>query len=137
MIRLTRRYRIESAHQLTGMREGHKCARLHGHNYAIELTIESVAPHANGMVIDADDLDTAVLPVIRRLDHQTLNEACADGTPEGTAAAAQPTAENLAAYLLARLGFMSNSGRYRLASVIVRENEDLWAEARADAGGEK
>jgi len=77
---LTRRYEFAAAHQLNGLRPNHKCARLHGHNYVLEITVtgaggveERPPDAAPGMVIDAGDIDISVRPVITRLDHQHLN----------------------------------------------------------------
>src|SRR5690349_9506173 len=38
--RLERSYRFESAHFLPKVPPGHKCARMHGHSYMIEIVIE-------------------------------------------------------------------------------------------------
>lgn len=130
MITLTRRYKMESAHQLTGMPEGHKCSRMHGHNYKIELTMRQVGALDNGMLIDGGNLDIEVLPVLRRYDHTVLNESLRDGTPTGELAATQPTAEHIALHLWARLGFLRNGAKFAtLVRVRVYENDDLWADA--------
>ena len=132
IVYLLRRYRIECAHNLNGLRPGHRCGRVHGHNYTIELEVTGELDD-KGMVIDAEDLDTCVRPVLARLDHRHLNEL--GQGDEGVRASffplvQQPTAENIAIYLWNALGFLSNSGRYRLTLVRVRENEDLAAEVR-------
>lgn len=126
--RLTRRYRIEAAHQLTGMREGHKCARVHGHNYGLAFVVEAGAM-SNGMVLDAEALDAIVGPVLALLDHRLLNEA-APGDLSFATMRAQPTAENIATCLWRRLaGEVSRAHPgVRLVSVAVQENEDLTAE---------
>ena len=38
--RLERSYRFEAAHFLPKVPAGHKCARMHGHSYRIEIAIE-------------------------------------------------------------------------------------------------
>jgi len=129
-VRLTRVYQIACAHQLHGLREGHKCGRMHGHNYRIEITLSADELDLTGMVLDAEHVDTSIAPVLKRLDHHTLNE-CDDGTPAGARMAAQPTAENIALYLWERLAFMSRGDRYRMTSVRVHENDRLYAEVRA------
>lgn len=125
---LTRRYRIEAAHQLTGMRKGHKCARVHGHNYGLAFTLEAPAL-TNGMVLDAEALDELVLPVLAQLDHRLLNEA-APGDLVFATMRAQPTAENIAACLWHRLAGAVSQAHYgvRLVAVAVQENDDLVAE---------
>lgn len=136
-VTIKRVYELACSHQLFGLREGHKCMRPHGHNYKVELFVRSRVPKAipvqpwpdlaNGMVLEAGDLDVRVQPVLARLDHNPLNEVLKDGTPMGDVAAAQPTAENLALYLWERLGFLKNDARTHLVKVIVHENERLCA----------
>lgn len=147
MITLTRRYELACAHQLTGLGPNHKCARLHGHNYVVELTVATGAQGlVNGMVIDADALDGDVRRVLyskeRGLDHKCLN-TLAEQTPnwetmepvaqEGVrlhfaALSAQPTVENLALYLWHALGFLSNDRKQKLVRLRVYEESWLWAE---------
>ena len=38
-VELRKEYRFEAAHRLPRVPAGHKCARLHGHSFRIELTI--------------------------------------------------------------------------------------------------
>ena len=91
---LERTYHFEAAHFLPCVPSGHKCARVHGHSYVIEVTIEGVIDDDKGWVMDFADIDTAVRPLIKRLDHQLLNEI--DGLTN-------PTSELLAAWLWQRL----------------------------------
>lgn len=95
---LTRRYKISAAHHLFGLGETHKCARPHGHNYTIDLTLSTQSLN-NGMVLEMGALDVLVERIVERLDHVDLN-AFDDGSPHGQAMAVQPTAENIAGYLL-------------------------------------
>jgi 6-pyruvoyltetrahydropterin/6-carboxytetrahydropterin synthase len=93
MISVTRRYRFAAAHFLPLVRDGHKCKRMHGHNYEFEVTLQSEVVD-NGMLIDFWDLDAAVQPIIDQIDHRTLNDI------EGLE---NPTAENIAGWLLVRI----------------------------------
>ncbi len=93
--RLERSYRFEAAHSLPRVPPGHKCARMHGHSYLIEVAIEGEVDPERGWVIDFADIDEAALPLVRQLDHQVLNEI------EGLA---NPTSELLAAWWWQRLG---------------------------------
>jgi 6-pyruvoyltetrahydropterin/6-carboxytetrahydropterin synthase len=67
---------------------GHKCRNLHGHSYVIEVFCEGPLDQ-RGFVVDYSDISTAVDPIIKKLDHQNLNEIIPFAT----------TAENLGAYL--------------------------------------
>ncbi len=93
-MRLERSYRFEAAHYLPKVPPGHKCARMHGHSYAIDVAIEGETDPERGWLIDFADIDDAAMPLVRQLDHQILNEI--DGL-------ANPTSELLAAWWWQRL----------------------------------
>jgi len=92
--RLQRDYRFESAHFLPKVPEGHKCARVHGHSYAITIVIEGEVDPALGWVMDFAAIDEPVAPLVKALDHRVLNEI--DGLEN-------PTSEHLAAWLWTRI----------------------------------
>jgi 6-pyruvoyltetrahydropterin/6-carboxytetrahydropterin synthase len=92
-IRLERSYRFEAAHFLPRVPPGHKCARMHGHSYRIEIAIEGEIGE-RGWVLDFAEIDEHVAPLVRQLDHQVLNEI--DGL-------ANPTSELLAMWWWQRL----------------------------------
>ncbi len=93
--RLERSYRFEAAHFLPKVPAGHKCARMHGHSYVIEVAIEGEVDAERGWLVDFADIDEAAMPLVRQLDHQILNEI--DGLQN-------PTSELLAAWWWQRLG---------------------------------
>ena len=74
--------------------EGHKCARMHGHSYQVEVVIEGDIDPERGWVMDFADIDERVLPLVRQVDHQVLNEI--DGLTN-------PTSELLAVWWWKRL----------------------------------
>ena len=92
--RLERTYRFEAAHFLPKVPPGHKCARMHGHSYQVEVVIEGEVDAERGWVMDFAEIDEHALPLVRQLDHQVLNEI------EGLA---NPTSELLAVWLWKRL----------------------------------
>jgi len=73
-MRLERSYRFEAAHSLPRVPPGHKCARMHGHSYRIEVAIEGEVDPERGWVMDFAEIDEHVAPLVRQLDHQVLNE---------------------------------------------------------------
>jgi 6-pyruvoyltetrahydropterin/6-carboxytetrahydropterin synthase len=73
-MRLERSYRFEAAHYLPRVPPGHKCARMHGHSYQIEVAIEGEIDAERGWVIDFAEIDEHVVPLVKKLDHQVLNE---------------------------------------------------------------
>ena len=71
---LTRSYRIEAAHRLPNVAADHKCARLHGHGFRIEVTVRGPVGERTGWVMDYADIDRAARPVVDSLDHRSLND---------------------------------------------------------------
>jgi 6-pyruvoyltetrahydropterin/6-carboxytetrahydropterin synthase len=72
--RLERVYRFEAAHFLPKVPPGHKCARMHGHSYLVELVIEGEVDPERGWLMDFAEIDEHAAPLVRQLDHQVLNE---------------------------------------------------------------
>lgn len=89
-----RNFTIEAAHLLPNVPEGHKCARLHGHSFHIEVHVQGTVQDKAGWVMDFADITAAFSPFYEQLDHHYLNEI------EGLS---NPTSENLAIWLWERL----------------------------------
>lgn len=85
---------FEAAHRLPHVPEGHKCARLHGHSYAVTFVVRGPLNPKVGWVLDFSDIKERSKPLINRLDHYYLNEI------EGLE---NPTAEILAQWIFDRL----------------------------------
>ena len=68
-----------------------KCENVHGHNYRVQVTLEGPQLDAIGLLIDFTELKRVIRNVIRRLDHQFIN----DLEPFTTV---NPSAENRAKY---------------------------------------
>jgi 6-pyruvoyltetrahydropterin/6-carboxytetrahydropterin synthase len=83
-------FTIEAAHRLPNVPAGHKCARLHGHSFRIELHLRGAVDAHSGWVMDFGDVRAAFQPVYERLDHHYLNEI---------AGLENPTSENLARWV--------------------------------------
>jgi 6-pyruvoyltetrahydropterin/6-carboxytetrahydropterin synthase len=93
-VRLVKEYRFEAAHRLPNVPEGHKCARLHGHSFKIELTIEGPVDPRSGWFIDYGELNELWQPLYELLDHRYLNEI---------PGLENPTSEFLARFIWERL----------------------------------
>jgi len=106
-----REFTIEAAHRLPRMPEDHKCFRLHGHSFRIELWIEGEPDPETGMLIDFFEIDRAFQPLFDQLDHHYLNEI------EGLE---NPTSENLSRWLWERI----SPAIAGLSKVVVRETCD-------------
>ncbi|CAN4277835.1 6-carboxytetrahydropterin synthase QueD [Pseudoxanthomonas sp. LjRoot125] len=67
-------FTVEAAHRLPHVPDGHKCARLHGHSFRIELHLSGPIDPRAGWVMDFADVKTAFQPIYDRLDHHYLND---------------------------------------------------------------
>ena len=65
---------VEAAPRLPHVPEGHKCARLHGHSFRIELHVSGALHPQAGWVMDFADVKAAFKPIYERLDHHYLND---------------------------------------------------------------
>lgn len=83
-------FTIEAAHWLPKVPDGHKCKRLHGHSFRIQIHVEGPINPELGWVIDFADLKAAFAPIHAALDHHCLNEV---------AGLENPTSENLAVWV--------------------------------------
>ena len=93
-VELARTYRFQAAHRLPAVPSGHQCARLHGHSFEVEVQVAGEVDESTGWLIDFDEMDRTVGPLLGELDHRCLNEI--DGL-------CNPTSEMLARWLWQRL----------------------------------
>jgi 6-pyruvoyltetrahydropterin/6-carboxytetrahydropterin synthase len=73
-VRLVHEFRFEAAHRLPTVPEGHKCARLHGHSYRIEVAVRGPVDENTGWLLDFQRLFDAWKPLHDAIDHRYLNE---------------------------------------------------------------
>lgn len=85
---------IEAAHHLPNVPPGHKCRRLHGHSFRVEIHISGEVDAQTGWVADFADIKAAFQPLYDQLDHHYLNDI------EGLE---NPTTEVLARWIWQRL----------------------------------
>ena len=83
-------FQIEAAHRLPRVPPGHKCARMHGHSFRVEIHVSGPVGADTGWVMDFADIKQAFAPVFDALDHRYLNDI--PGLDN-------PTSENLARYI--------------------------------------
>lgn len=89
MYKLSALLSFSSAHYLNEYNGN--CARLHGHNWKIQIEVSSFEINDIGMALDFKDLSKLAWQVIGKFDHQVIN----DVKPFDTI---NPTAENIARY---------------------------------------
>lgn len=102
-----REFTFEAAHRLPYVPDGHKCARLHGHSYRVEVQVSGEVGADTGWVMDFGEIKRVVQPVRDQLDHHYLNEV---------SGLENPTSEVLARWIWDRL-----AGQLPLSAVTVRE----------------
>jgi 6-pyruvoyltetrahydropterin/6-carboxytetrahydropterin synthase len=116
-LKISQAFRFEAAHELPNAGEGHRCRRLHGHSYRVELRLEGPVDPVTGFVADFFAIEAAFKPLLEQLDHQYLNNI------EGLE---NPTAENIAVWIWERM----KTKLPELERVIVFETQDCFAEYR-------
>ena len=83
-------FTLEAAHRLPNVPDGHKCARLHGHSFRVELHVSGPLDPHMGWVMDFADVKRAFQPIYDQLDHHYLNDI---------AGLDNPTSERLAEWI--------------------------------------
>ena len=103
-----------AAHNLRDV--GGKCESLHGHNFTVEVSVESEGLNESGMVMDFRLLKARTRAILEDLDHRYLNEL-------PFFRGMNPSAENLAAYIFAEIARQVDQGSRRVSWVSVWESE--------------
>lgn len=73
MYRIARRFTFEAAHSLP-VPEEHKCSRVHGHSYVVEIVVCGDVLDATGFVVDFAGLDPLGAHLTEAFDHRYLND---------------------------------------------------------------
>jgi 6-pyruvoyltetrahydropterin/6-carboxytetrahydropterin synthase len=68
-----KKYFFDAAHFMNNFKKNHKYSRLHGHSYEVIIKISGHIDKKNNWVFNYDDVDNLMNPLIKKLDHQTLN----------------------------------------------------------------
>ncbi|KPM52581.1 6-pyruvoyl tetrahydropterin synthase [Frankia sp. R43] len=117
--RIGKRFSFDAAHHLEGLASGHKCARVHGHTYTVEVVLTADRLSGPGFVTDFGDLVPFSDFLDKHFDHRDLNEVL--DVP--------PTSELVATHLAH--WFIDNLEPLipgRLVSMRVAETPGSWAE---------
>jgi 6-pyruvoyltetrahydropterin/6-carboxytetrahydropterin synthase len=101
-------FTLESAHRLPNVPAEHKCARVHGHSFRVEVHVAGPVDPTLGWVMDFADLKQAFAPLFERLDHRYLNDV---------PGLENPTSEHLARWIWREL----EPSLPQLARVVVHE----------------
>ncbi len=109
-VEISKKFRFEAAHHLPNVPIGHKCRRLHGHSFEVEVFVAGEPDPQTGWLVDFGEIKCLVAPVLDQLDHTYLNEI------EGLD---NPTSENIARWIWKRL----KPRLPRMSQLVVRESE--------------
>jgi len=91
---LRKTFQFEAAHLLPELPKSHKCRRLHGHSFKVEIVVAGECDPRLGWVMDYADISQAFKPIWKKLDHFYLN---------AIPGLENPTSEHIAAWIWKRL----------------------------------
>lgn len=113
MFTITKQFHFSASHKLDNLPLDHPCSRLHGHNYIVELVLQSDTLDEYGFVVDYLALKAFKDYIDRELDHRHLNDIFNFPT----------SAENIAKhlYVWAKQRWM------HVSSVRISETAKTWA----------
>lgn len=103
---------FSAAHRLCGYPGD--CARVHGHNWIVEVYVRSKELNEIGIAIDFREIKMAVKEVVARMDHMDLNDLAAFHD-------VNPSSENIAKHLYHELGRILNTETVQVSRVKVCE----------------
>ena len=115
MFELCVKAEFSAAHALQGY-EG-KCANVHGHNFAVEVSVKAGATGSDGITVDFLELKTILRETVAELDHKYLNEV----PPFDQV---NPTSENIARWIFSVIEDRLGSDNAMLSAVKVAESPD-------------
>ena len=118
---LRKTFQFEAAQLLPRLPRSHKCRRLHGHSFKVDVVITGECDPKLGWVMDYADISAAFKPLWKRLDHRYLNEI---------AGLENPTSENIALWIWKRL----KPKLPMLSEVVVAETCTAQCVCRGDEG---
>jgi 6-pyruvoyltetrahydropterin/6-carboxytetrahydropterin synthase len=87
-------FQFEAAHLLPHLPRSHKCRRLHGHSFKVEIAVVGDCDPKLGWLMDYADITQIFKPIWAKLDHNYLNQI---------PGLENPTSENIAGWIWRRL----------------------------------
>ena len=73
-IELRKTFQFEAAHVLPRLPKSHKCRRLHGHSFKVDIVVAGGCDPKLGWLMDYAEISRRFRPIWGRLDHRYLNE---------------------------------------------------------------
>ncbi len=117
MYTIAKQYHFSASHILKGLPDDHPCSRMHGHNYIVEVILETKTLDKNGFVRDYRELNELKKYIDDSVDHRHLNDVLGD--------------DNTSAEQLAKYFYDWCKSRWsEVTAVRVSETPRSWAEYR-------
>jgi 6-pyruvoyltetrahydropterin/6-carboxytetrahydropterin synthase len=118
---------FSSGHALRGYKG--KCENVHGHNYRVQITLEGPQLDSIGLLVDFTHLKQVIREIIKRLDHQFINDL-------EPFTSINPSAENLAKYfyeeVISKVKELPPGAR--VTDAVIWETDTAFARYRPAAG---
>lgn len=93
-VELRKSFQFEAAHHLPHLPRSHKCRRLHGHSFKVEIVVAGECDVKLGWLMDYAEITRIFRPIWEQLDHRYLNEV---------RGLENPTSEVIAAWIWRKL----------------------------------
>jgi 6-pyruvoyltetrahydropterin/6-carboxytetrahydropterin synthase len=74
VVTISKKFDFDAAHWLPNVPDGHKCKRLHGHTYEVEVRCRGEVASDSGWFIDYQVIANAWATVHDMVDHRCLND---------------------------------------------------------------
>ncbi len=69
-----KKYFFDTAHYMPNFPKNHRYRKIHGHSYELIVFINGDLNKKNDWVMDFEDIDKYVNPILEIIDHNLLNE---------------------------------------------------------------
>jgi len=123
---ICKEFTFDAAHTIPGLPLDHKCSRLHGHTYKVQLFVSGDLDDL-GMIADYAEIERVWRPIHDELDHRYLNDI---------SGLEKPTTEVLAWWIFRQLRDLalnwrestSAAAHARVTSVRVYESSTTYCE---------
>jgi len=104
-------FKFDAAHHLPCVPVGHKCAKVHGHSFRVEIHLKDKTDPRTGWVMDFSDIASTFEPILDQLDHKNLNSI---------PGLENPTSENLCRWIWQHL----QPALPQLCKIVVQESPE-------------
>lgn len=119
---IAKRFTFDAAHRLDRLPPDHKCHRMHGHTYEVEIILHGPVDE-KGFVVDYAVIELAWQPIFDTIDHRILNDILGLDVP---------TTENLLRWMFDKIALDKRPAvatlKTALAKIRIYESSTTWCE---------